>query len=96
MSKFIYLLNTSKYWLYIVMIVLGMGLMVVGLIESNKQTKGEELIIVEPSNSPTTTILTTDEKVVVDVAGEVIYPGVYRLSKGSRVADALMAAGGLT
>lgn len=34
-------------------------------------------------------------EVVVDVAGEVIKPGVYKLANGSRVNDALIAAGGL-
>lgn len=36
------------------------------------------------------------ENLVVDVAGAVIKPGVYRLAADSRFADALAAAGGLT
>lgn len=36
-----------------------------------------------------------DKEVVIDVGGEVIKPGVYRLAGGSRVNDALVAAGGL-
>lgn len=32
--------------------------------------------------------------IVVDVAGRVVHPGVYRLRPGSRVYDALQAAGG--
>jgi len=36
------------------------------------------------------------EMVWVDVAGAVERPGVYELSRGSRVKDALVAAGGLT
>jgi competence protein ComEA len=35
-----------------------------------------------------------DRVLVVDVAGAVAHPGVYRLSPGSRVADAIAAAGG--
>lgn len=38
----------------------------------------------------------TSRGVVVDVAGAVVKPGVYTLSIGSRVDDALTAAGGLT
>jgi competence protein ComEA len=32
----------------------------------------------------------------IDVAGEVVQPGVFQLRPGSRVQDAIMAAGGLT
>jgi competence protein ComEA len=44
----------------------------------------------EPPGSPTTAAST----LVVHVAGAVIEPGVYRLAGGSRVVDALTAAGG--
>lgn len=37
-----------------------------------------------------------DGMVVVDVAGQVMHPGVFRLPAGSRVDDALTAAGGVT
>lgn len=36
------------------------------------------------------------EEIVVDVSGAVVKPGVYRLPIGSRVEDALIAAGGLS
>jgi competence protein ComEA len=37
-----------------------------------------------------------DEKVVVEVSGSVVSPGVYSFVKGSRIDDALKAAGGIT
>ncbi len=37
-----------------------------------------------------------DERVVIDISGGVVLPGVYELTAGSRVADALSAAGGLS
>jgi len=37
-----------------------------------------------------------DIKVVIDVGGEVIKPGVYELKNGDRIDDALVAAGGLS
>ena len=45
---------------------------------------------------PTKTEVQIDSKVVFDIGGEVVKPGVYSLLKGSRMDDALVAAGGLS
>lgn len=37
-----------------------------------------------------------EERIVIHVCGEVVSPGVYRLPAGSRVQDAVLAAGGMT
>ncbi|WP_247597954.1 ComEA family DNA-binding protein [Streptomyces sp. RKND-216] len=48
-----------------------------------------------PSASPDAVSSGVGGPVVVDVAGDVREPGVHRLPRGSRVADALKAAGGV-
>jgi competence protein ComEA len=51
------------------------------------------VVVVEDTPVPTRS---PDPLIVVDVAGAVAHPGVYRLVAGSRIADALTAAGGAT
>lgn len=55
------------------------------------------------TTSPTVTLISTAKQVttvrqmiVVDVKGEVLYPGVYRLPMDARLIDAIDTAGGLT
>ena len=51
------------------------------------------VVVVEDTPAPTRS---PEPPIVVDVAGAVAHPGVYRLAAGSRIADALTAAGGGT
>jgi hypothetical protein len=52
---------------------------------------GQAVVVVEDTPAPTRS---PEPPIVVDVAGAVAHPGVYRLAAGSRIADALTAAGG--
>ena len=52
-----------------------------------------QVTIVEETPAP---VRTPEPHLVVDVSGAVAHPGVYRLPGGSRVVDALLAAGGMT
>jgi len=79
--------------------ILGFGLLVYGLIAYVAQPKKEDAI----------TFSADDDKVdqnskekndaamlVVDVAGAVTKPGVYKVKEGSRFQDAILAAGGIS
>ena len=55
---------------------------------------GDEPPVVEAAVEPTAA--PTPQIIVVDVVGAIAHPGVVRLAVGSRVFDALLAAGGMT
>jgi competence protein ComEA len=54
---------------------------------------GQAVVVVEDTPAPTRS---AEPPIVVDVAGAVAHPGVYRLAAGSRIVDALTAPGGAT
>ena len=56
----------------------------------------EALPFASSTSAPASTASSTSELVVVHVAGAVASPGLHELPPGSRVADAIAAAGGLT
>ena len=56
----------------------------------------EVFVIEETADSRTDSGSFEDEKIFIYICGEVNRPGVYTLSEGSRIADAVEAAGGAT
>ena len=71
------------------LVLAGAGLVIARLHADEPQP----VAIVEETHAPART---PEPYLVVDVSGAVAHPGVYRLPGGSRVVDALLAAGGMT
>lgn len=81
----------SKYKIPLIMGLVGLVLLIGGLFSSGllsktflKQSKYNEKATVSPS------------QIKVDVSGAVLNPGVYSLPSGSRIEEAIKAAGGVT
>ncbi|HVZ67199.1 MAG TPA: ComEA family DNA-binding protein [Patescibacteria group bacterium] len=80
--------------LILALFLAGMMLLGYGLIQMTAPKK----TAIKFEDAPSVADAKTDNstKIKVDVAGEVIKPGVYDLPQNSRVQDALVAAGGLS
>ena len=81
------------------LLVLGILLVLIGIGMNFKSSFWEkaEIKLTSKNVSPTVAVVSqSDIKVMIDVGGEVINPGVYQLNNGDRVNDALVAAGGLS
>lgn len=74
------------FFLGLFVLAIGFGL----FFFSGKSTNDEVQIL------PAATAVPNIEKIVVDISGAVVSPGVYDLSANSRVKDAVLVAGGLT
>lgn len=81
-----------KKWLPIVTGLGGVILVIAGIFISQNKTSTEQDFIVE---TPLRQGFAGQEKIKVDIAGAVEKPGVYELPYNSRIADALIPAGGL-
>lgn len=80
------------------LLILGIILLVIGIginFKSNFWEKSE-IKVTSKNISPTPKVdVQVYNKVTIDIGGEVINPGVYKLNEGDRIIDALVVAGGL-
>jgi competence protein ComEA len=78
-----------------VLILLGIAAVAVVALTVTRVHGGDRQIVAVVEDIPAPT-RSPEPLIVVDVAGAVTNPGVYRLAAGSRIHDALVAAGGMT
>ena len=83
--------NMQRRAIYLVLaMALAVGAIFFSLAHGNAAAPVKPTIAPLPSYSPEPVIPAT---IVVDVAGKVLHPGIYKLPQGSRAADAIAAAG---
>jgi competence protein ComEA len=79
------------------LLILGLILVVVGIGMNFKNNflSQDKTVVVSRSTPTIKPDVEGNNKVTIDIAGEVINPGVYSLDAGARINDGLVAAGGL-
>jgi competence protein ComEA len=84
-----------KYWFPLALGLVGLIFLVYGMIGFlGKGTDDEDILFDMPEQSATASA--KQRTLMVDVEGAVFKPGVYELAEGSRIQDALIAAGGMS
>jgi len=95
------MLKFIKKYKYIITILLILATVLICVkrtktLKENNIKKNNEIVIENIIKEEKEEIEVFDEKIKIDIKGQVINPGVYELNKGSRVIDAVNVAGGLT
>ena len=91
----------KKFGVLILVGVVGSGILIYGLwgvMGGNPPfgEAGEAKVEIISGNKSSDHSLSQGSELIIDVAGSVERPGVYKLPSGSRIGDALVAAGGLS
>ncbi|MEK7186068.1 MAG: ComEA family DNA-binding protein [Patescibacteria group bacterium] len=82
-----------KYWVPIVFAVLGLILLGYGLIGLFASESSSDVVLEKASEDKTESSV---GKIIIDIEGAVISPGVYDLPVNSRIKDIIVRAGGLS
>ena len=85
-----------KYWIPIVLGVLGLIFLGYGLIGLVASKSSRDVVLQKPSDQIGRKNNNNTPKIVVDIEGAVISPGVYELSKDARLKDLIVKSGGLS
>lgn len=86
----------QKYKLQIALLLIGLILIGVGILgyQYSRPNQEAEIEILSGHDEPEETA--EAGRIIVEISGEVLNPGVYELAPGSRVNDLLIAGGGLS
>ena len=79
-----------RRWLLVLIPIIALGAATAAIVARGHDEPPTVEAAAEPTAAPTPPLI------VVDVVGAIAHPGVVRLPAGSRVLDALLAAGGMT
>lgn len=82
-----------KYWIPILLAVIGLIMLVYGLIGLLASKSSDDIVLEKAAGNENQI---NQGKIVIDIEGAVISPGVYDLPKDSRIKDVVIKAGGLS
>ena len=93
------LTKKQKIIVFIIAVVVAIGM--IYFIYSKNQVDDNinlenDILVAENSTKDNSKVTSSDDEVIVHVTGSVKSPGVVKLKEGSRIEDAIEAAGGLT
>lgn len=99
MHKFRWTLSAATSWSFVISLVLASGLLILVYTKPffgpDKNSKNVSFDAIEsPAHTSFTATSSGMNMISVHVAGEIVHPGVYSLEAGSRVNNAIIAAGG--